>query len=97
MGNLIDVKNLTVSFYTYAGEVQAVRNIDFVIEDGKTTALVGESGCGKSVTSKALMGLIEKPGKIKEGSRILYAGQNILDFGQKQWQNFRGKECSMIF
>ena len=97
MGNLIQVKDLTVSFYTYAGEVQAVRGIDFAIEDGKTTALVGESGCGKSVTSKALMGLIEKPGKIKEGRQILCAGRNILEFSQKQWQNFRGKECSMIF
>ena len=97
MENLIQVKDLTVSFYTYAGEVQAVRGIDFVIEDGKTTALVGESGCGKSVTSKALMGLIEKPGKVKEGSSILYQGSNILDYSQKQWQNFRGKECSMIF
>ena len=97
MENLIEVKNLNVSFFTYAGEVQAVRNIDFTIESGKTTALVGESGCGKSVTSKALMGLIEKPGVIKEGSQILYAGENILGFSRKQWQNFRGQECSMIF
>ena len=97
MEHLIEVKNLNVSFFTYAGEVQAVRDISFAIEDGKTTALVGESGCGKSVTSKALMGLIEKPGVIKEGSEIRFEGKNILEFDRKQWQDFRGKDCSMIF
>ena len=97
MEHLIEVKNLNVSFFTYAGEVQAVRDISFVIEDGKTTALVGESGCGKSVTSKALMGLIEKPGVIKEGSEIRFGGRNILEFDRKQWQDFRGRDCSMIF
>jgi len=94
---LVDVKNLAVSYFTYAGEVQSVRDVSFSIEKGKTTALVGESGCGKSVTSKSLMGLIEKPGKIKEESQIIYNGKNILEFTEKQWQDFRGKECSMIF
>ena len=94
---LVDIKNLSVSYFTYAGEVQSVRDISFSIEKGKTTALVGESGCGKSVTSKSLMGLIEKPGKIKDGSQIIYEGKNILEFTEKQWQDFRGKECSMIF
>lgn len=94
---LVDVKNLSVSYFTYAGEVQAVRNISFTVESGKTTALVGESGCGKSVTSKSLMGLIERPGRIKEGSSITYNGRDILQFTEKEWQAFRGKECSMIF
>ena len=94
---LVDIKNLSVSYFTYAGEVQSVRDVSFTIEKGKTTALVGESGCGKSVTSKSLMGLIEKPGKIKEGSQIIYNGTDILKFTEKQWQDFRGKECSMIF
>ncbi|MGM9639513.1 MAG: ABC transporter ATP-binding protein [Butyricicoccaceae bacterium] len=94
---LVDVKNLSVSYFTYAGEVQAVRNISFTVESGKTTALVGESGCGKSVTSKSLMGLIERPGRIKEGSSITYNGREILQFTEKEWQAFRGKECSMIF
>ncbi|MGN0625808.1 MAG: ATP-binding cassette domain-containing protein, partial [Oscillospiraceae bacterium] len=70
MNTLVEIKNLSVSYFTYAGEVQSVRDISFSIEKGKTTALVGESGCGKSVTSKSLMGLIEKPGVIKEGSQI---------------------------
>ena len=94
---LVDVKNLSVSYFTYAGEVQAVRNISFTVESGKTTALVGESGCGKSVTSKSLMGLIERPGRIKEGSSITYNGRDILQFTEKEWQAFRGQECSMIF
>jgi len=95
--NLVEVNNLSVSYFTYAGEVQAVRGIDFTVEKGKTTALVGESGCGKSVTSKSLMGLIEKPGRIKEGSSIVFDGKEILGFSERQWEDFRGKECSMIF
>ena len=66
MEKLLEVENLSVSYFTYAGEVQSVRGISFDVKKGKTTALVGESGCGKSVTAKSLMGLIEKPGKITE-------------------------------
>ena len=94
---LVDIKDLSVSYFTYAGEVQSVRGVSFNIEKGKTTAIVGESGCGKSVTSKALTGLIEKPGKIKEGSQIIYNGKNLMEYSEKEWQAFRGKECSMIF
>ena len=97
MSTLVNIKNLSVSYFTYAGEVQSVRGVSFEIEKGKTTAIVGESGCGKSVTSKSLMGLIEKPGVIKEGSQILYEGKSILDFSEREWYAFRGKECSMIF
>lgn len=97
MKTLVNVKDLSVSYFTYAGEVQSVRGVSFDIESGKTTALVGESGCGKSVTSKALMGLIERPGVVKEGSQIFYEGKSILDFKEKEWLDFRGKECSMIF
>lgn len=97
MNTLVNIKNLSVSYFTYAGEIQSVRGISFDIEKGKTTALVGESGCGKSVTSKSLLGLIEKPGVIKEGSQIFFEEKNILEFTDKQWFQFRGKECSMIF
>ena len=97
MSTLVNVKDLSVSYFTYAGEVQSVRGVSFEIERGKTTAIVGESGCGKSVTSKSLMGLIEKPGVIKQGSQILYEGKSILDFSEREWYAFRGKECSMIF
>lgn len=94
---LVEVKNLSVSYFTYAGEVHSVRDISFTLAKGKTTALVGESGCGKTVASKSLMGLIERPGRILKGSQILYNGRNVLEFSKKEWSAFRGKECSMIF
>ena len=96
MEEIVKVEDLAVSFFTYAGEVQSVRGVSFSVKKGKTTALVGESGCGKSVTSKSLLGLIEKPGVVK-GGKILFNGENVLEFTPKQWNDFRGKECSMIF
>ena len=97
MEKLLEVKNLSVSYFTYAGEVQSVRGISFDVKKGKTTALVGESGCGKSVTAKSLMGLIEKPGKVKPESKILYQGKELTEYTEKEWNTFRGKECSMVF
>ena len=97
MENLIEVKNLAVSYFTYAGEVHSVRGVTFDIKSGKTTAIVGESGCGKTVTAKSLMGLIHKPGRILEGSQILFDGKDITNLPRKEWNAFRGKECSMIF
>ena len=61
MSEILQVKNLSVEFDTYAGRIQAVRGISFGIREKKVTAIVGESGCGKSVTAKAIMGLIQKP------------------------------------
>lgn len=97
MENLVEVKNLAVSYFTYAGEVQSVRGVTFDIKKGKTTAIVGESGCGKTVTAKSLIGLIHRPGKILEGSQVLFAGKDLMNFSRKEWDSFRGKECSMIF
>lgn len=96
--NILEVRNLRVSYHTYAGEVKAVRGVSFSLETGKALAIVGESGCGKSVTTKSIMGLIKKPsGDIKEGSEILYNGENVLDYDKKQWQAYRGGECAIIF
>ena len=97
MEKLLEVENLSVSYFTYAGEVQSVRGISFDVKKGKTTALVGESGCGKSVTAKSLMGLIEKPGKVKPESKIIYQGKELTGYTEKEWNTFRGKECSMVF
>lgn len=95
---LLEVKNLKVSFHTYAGEVQAVRGVDFTLDAGKTMAIVGESGSGKTVTSKAVMGLIASPpGEVKKESSILFEGTDILRFTEKQWQDYRGKDAAMIF
>ena len=97
MSTLLKVENLAVSFHTYVSDVYVVRNVSFEVEEGKVTAIVGESGCGKSVTSKSIMGLIQKPGKINEGSKIYFKGENILDYSEKQWQEYRGKHCSIVF
>ena len=94
---ILEVKDLRVSYYTYAGEVQSVRGISFDVDRGETVAIVGESGCGKSVTAKAIMSLIAKPGKIKEGSQILFDGQDILKMNKKALRSYRGVECAMIF
>lgn len=97
MREILEVEHLSVEYETYEGRVHSVRDISFKLEDGKTTAFVGESGCGKSVTAKTLMGLIEQPGKVSKESRIIYKGKNIEGYSQKQWNDFRGKSCSMIF
>ena len=97
MDTLLRVQDLKVSYFTYAGEVQAVRGVSFSVEKNQTTAIVGESGCGKTVTAKSIMGLIKKPGKIKEGSQIFFQGENLVEYTKKQWNTFCGKECGMIF
>lgn len=97
MDKLLEVKDLKVSFHTYAGEVQSVRGVEFYINKGESLAIVGESGCGKSVTAKTIMGLINSSGEIKKNSEILYKGKNILDYTEKEWQNYRGSDCSIVF
>ena len=95
---ILDVENLRVSYHTYAGEVQSVRGVSFDVDRGQVLAIVGESGCGKSVTSRAVMSLIQGPqGEIKKCSKILYNGENILDYDKKKIREFRGGECAMIF
>ena len=95
---ILEVKKLRVSYHTYAGEVKAVRGVQFSLEKGQELAIVGESGCGKSVTAKSIMGLIKAPqGEIKENSEILYHGENILKYNKKQWQHYKGGECAIIF
>lgn len=98
MNKILDVKNLEISFHTYAGEVKAVRKIDFHLEAGETLAIVGESGCGKTVTSKSIMRLLPTPpADIKPTSKIEFEGRNILDFNEKELKNLRGGEIAMIF
>lgn len=98
MKKLVEIKDLQVSYHTYAGEVQSVRGVSFDINEGETIAIVGESGCGKSVTAKTIMGLIATPpGEIKESSKILIDGKNILEQSEKEWEAYRGATCSMIF
>src|SRR5574344_75010 len=95
---ILEVRNLQVSFNTYAGEVKAVRGIDFDLGRGETLAFVGESGCGKSVTSKAVMRLLKPPfAVIKEGSQIRFDGEDVLAMDKKRVRAYRGNDVSMIF
>lgn len=94
---LLDVKDLAVSFETYAGEVQAVRGTNFYVDKGETLAIVGESGCGKSVTAQTIMKLIPMPpGRIKHGS-IMFDGKDIVKLKDREMQSICGSEISMIF
>lgn len=98
MKNILEVNNLNISFHTYAGEVRAVRGISFDLKEGETLALVGESGCGKTVTAKSILRLLkEPPAEIKEGSEILFDGENVLKMDKKRLRSYRGEDVSMIF
>src|SRR5688572_591971 len=97
MAELIKVKDLRTSFFTPEGEVRAIDGISFEIGEGKTLGLVGESGCGKSVTSLSIMRLIASPpGKIV-GGEILYRGRDLLKLKNEDMRKIRGNEISMIF
>lgn len=96
---ILEVKNLNVSFNTYAGVSQAVRGVDFYLNKGETLAIVGESGCGKTVTSKAIMGLLPTPQSIidKNVSEINFNGKNLLELNENEMSKVRGRQMSMIF
>lgn len=95
--HLLQVENLRVHFKTYGGEVQAVRGVTFHVEKGETVAVVGESGCGKSVTAQAIMGLIPNPpGRIVDG-KILFNGKEITTMPKKELLSVRGAEIGMVF
>eukprot|EP00826_Nyctotherus_ovalis_P043586 TRINITY_DN4606_c0_g5_i2.p1 TRINITY_DN4606_c0_g5~~TRINITY_DN4606_c0_g5_i2.p1 ORF type:complete len:339 (+),score=-20.37 TRINITY_DN4606_c0_g5_i2:1020-2036(+) len=95
---LLKNENLKVSFDTYAGEVQAVRGISFEVKSGEVLAVVGESGCGKSVTAQTIMKLNPMPpARIKEGSKITLNGKDIVNMPEKDMEEIRGVLVSMIF
>lgn len=98
---LITVKDLRVSFMTASGEIQAVRGVDFHLDRGETLAIVGESGCGKSVTVQTLMRLLQEPPAVIKSGSIRYTNGDIdMDIAartDKQMRAYRGKEFSMIF
>jgi len=95
--NLLKIKNLRTYFFTRRGIVKAVDGVDMEAKKGKLTALVGESGCGKSVTGLSIMGLIPSPvGKIVEGE-ILFEGNDLAKLNYKEMVDLRGKDISMIF
>lgn len=94
---LLEVKDLETTFFTNDGKIPAVDHIDFYIEEGEILAIVGESGCGKSVTSLSIMGLVPNPpGKITSGE-ILLDGVDLTKLSEKEMRKIRGKDIAMIF
>jgi oligopeptide/dipeptide ABC transporter ATP-binding protein len=94
---LLEVNNLQTYFYTDGGIVKAVDDVSFTIHSGKTLGVVGESGCGKSITSLSIMQLVETPpGKIV-GGEILYHGENLLEKSRDEMRKIRGDKIAMIF
>ena len=93
---ILDVKNLKIDFHTYAGEVKAIRDVSFHLNEGETLAIVGESGSGKSVTTRSIIGLLARNAQIM-GGEINFHGKNLLDISEKEWQKIRGNEIAMIF
>lgn len=93
---LLKVENLNISFQTRKGVLQAIRNLSFELKQGETLGVVGESGCGKSITNLALMGLLPDTG-IVEADQIKFEERDLLNQSEKQWQSFRGSEIAMIF
>jgi oligopeptide/dipeptide ABC transporter ATP-binding protein len=93
---LLEVKGLRTSFYTRDGVVHAVDGIDFHVDRGEIMGLVGESGCGKSVTSLSIMRLVARPGRIEDGN-LLFDGQDLLTLSDEQMRHIRGDRISMIF
>ena len=97
MVNLLELKGLTTHFYTDEGVVRAVQDLSYQLNEGEILGIVGESGCGKSVSALSVMRLIaDPPGKIVSG-QVLFEGQNLLDLSESEMRNVRGNRISMVF
>ena len=92
---ILSVKNLHVNFHTYAGEVKAIRDVNFDLKKGETLAIVGESGSGKSVTTRTLMGLSDKNAKVT--GDITFKGRDMQALKEEVWGKVRGNESALIF
>lgn len=97
MKNILDVKDLHVSFNTYAGEVKAIRGVSFDLKEGESLAIVGESGSGKSVTAQSIMKLLPIPPTEYKSGEILFNGIDILKLSDKAMEDVRGSKVGMIF
>ena len=96
MAKLLEVKDLATYFFTPEGVVKAVDGITYDLEEGEILGLVGESGCGKSVSALSLMRLIQNPGRNVAGS-VMFNGQDLLTLEDEDMRHIRGKDMSMIF
>ena len=95
-GVLLSVQDLRVEFWTSRGTIHAVNGISFDIAPGETLGIVGESGCGKSVTALALMGILPRAGRVTTGS-VLFGGRDLVQLSDKEMRDIRGREVAMIF
>ncbi|HFI0463297.1 TPA: ABC transporter ATP-binding protein [Streptococcus suis] len=93
---ILSVRDLNISFKTFAGQVQAIRGVNFDLKKGETLAIVGESGSGKTVTTRAIMGLLGKNAQINAG-QILFIGQDLLTYSDRAMRDIRGTQIAMIF
>ncbi len=97
MPKLLEIEGLTTQFYISAGTVKAVDGITYDVEEGETVAIVGESGCGKSVSAMSILRLIpDPPGKII-GGKILFQGRDLLQLSEDEMRHVRGKDIGMVF
>ena len=94
---LLEVKDLQTHFHTREGVVRAVDGVSFSIEKGKTLGIVGESGCGKSVTALSIMGLIPQPPAKIAGGSVLFEGRDLVGLSERELEDVRGREIAMIF
>lgn len=92
----LSVRDLTVNFYTYAGVVKALDSISFDVDRGESFGLVGETGCGKSVTVASILRLVDKPGRI-DGGEIFFEGENLLKKSEKEMRGIRGGKIAIVF
>ena len=93
---ILEVRNLSTHFFTDDGEVKAVRGVNFSVAPGETLGIVGESGCGKSVTAMSVLGLVQRPGKVVSGE-IMFKGRDLLKLTKEELRNIRGRDIAMIF
>jgi oligopeptide/dipeptide ABC transporter ATP-binding protein len=97
MARLLDVRGLRTSFATSGGLVRAVDGVSWDVNEGETVALVGESGCGKSVSALSIMRLVDPPAGRIEGGEILYKGRDLLRVSEEEMRKVRGREIGMVF
>ncbi len=97
MTALLQVEDLRTWFYTKGGTARAVDGVNFEVQLGRTLCVVGESGCGKSVTGLSVMGLIDPPGRIEDGSRIVFEGRDLVGMPERELRAIRGADIAMIF